>query len=65
MSFAKFIRACGTEGRWYRVLGVQEDLERAQGIIEKYTRARKYERVSKETLIIVEVTPCPLAQSAT
>jgi hypothetical protein len=46
-------------------MGVQEELESAQGVIEKYTRARKYKRVSKETFKIVEVTPCPLAQNAT
>jgi hypothetical protein len=42
-----------------RVVGVLEALEDSQGVFEKYTRARRYKRVSKETFKIVEVTPCP------
>jgi hypothetical protein len=59
VSFVKLITACGTESQWRRVLVVQEKLENAQGVIQKYTQARKYERVSRETLKIVEVTLVP------
>jgi hypothetical protein len=59
VSFAELITACGTEGQWGRVLVVQEKLENAQGVIKKYTQARKYERVSFETFKIVEVTLVP------
>ncbi|KAF8257041.1 hypothetical protein EI94DRAFT_1761230 [Lactarius quietus] len=37
-----------------KVIGAQEKLECAQGVIEKHIRARKYERVSKETFKIVK-----------
>jgi len=37
-----------------KVLLVQKKLENAQGVIKKYTQARKYKRVSLETFKIVE-----------